>query len=277
MAEVLLARDETDAEKDGQDGPLVVVKRLLPDLALDHDLVALFERETEISRALVHPNIVRILDVGSAGGVPFLVMEHLDGLDLRGVILALRGKGARMPIDTACVIGAGVAHGLHHAHEKGIVHRDVTPHNVFLTKTGEVKVVDFGIARGKEHVALTRTGFTRGKRAYMAPEQQSGLAVDARTDVFALGVVLWEMLTSRRLFKRDTDEAIAQAVHHEPAPPPSKYAPDLPRTLEPLVMAMLSKVSAARPNARDVATHLDRLRAGAHASELVAKLVDDCS
>jgi eukaryotic-like serine/threonine-protein kinase len=254
MGEVLLARDLEAG------GTRVVVKRLLPSLAVDSEIVALFDREIAISRKIDHPNVVRILDSGRSKGVPFIVMEWLDGIDVRGVQLALRKRGgdARMPIETACAVAAAVARGLVHAHDLGVIHRDVSPDNVFLTKTGEVKLLDFGIARASELLTLTRTGFTRGKRGYMSPEQVAGLAIDPRSDVFSLGVVLWEMLTSRRLWKRDTFEETAFAIRQEPAAPPSTIASGIPRRLDALTLAMLAKLAGSRPAPSTVVTELAR-------------------
>jgi serine/threonine protein kinase len=253
VAEVLVAldREHGDAE--------VVVKRLRREVALDRDAVALFEREIAVARTLDHPNIVRILDVGRAGDVPFYVMEHLAGQDLRAQMLALRKSNRALVPARACAVAAAAARGLAYAHARGIIHRDVKPANVFLAASGAVKLLDFGIAKSAEHIALTRTGVTRGTHAYMAPEHHAGLELDDRADVFALGVVLWEMLTTRRLWKRDTPAAIVHAIAAEPAPPPSTYARGIPRHLEALTMAMLTKVPIARPPASVVAAELDAL------------------
>lgn len=257
MAELLLALDTVG-------GGSVVIKRILPELALDRELVALFEREIAIAQRLEHPNIIRILDVGRAGQTPFYVMERLSGMDLRSVLVKRRKSGERIAPTTTCFVGAAVASALAHAHaltrsageRLGIVHRDIKPANVFITSSGEVKVLDFGIAKSSEHVALTRTGVARGTRAYMAPEQQAGLSLDGRADVFALGVVLWEMLTSRRLFKRETDDETARAIRDAPAPSPSSQVTGIPPRLEALVMAMLSKLPATRPAAASIASAL---------------------
>jgi serine/threonine protein kinase len=263
MAEVFLARV--------LEGPYrwhrVVVKKVHPHLADSDELREMFAREGALAMQLDHPNIVRVIDVGEEDDIPFLAMEYLDGVDLRVALGVAIQRGTRFYPAHACVIAAGIAGGLHHAHTLadahgqplGIVHRDVSPHNVFLTSEGTVKLLDFGIAK-TNRAAATRTGIVRGKAGYMAPEQLAGLVVDARADLFALGVVLWEMLTGRRLWQFDTETGTARAVREESAPPPSVYVSECAGELDALVLQLLAKFPSARPkNAAHVRAALTRL------------------
>jgi serine/threonine-protein kinase len=263
MAEVFLAR----ALAGPWTGCRVVVKRVHEWLADSDELREMFVREGALAMQLDHPNIVRVIDVGEEDGVPYLAMEWLDGVDLRQALSVVMQQGTRFRPSDACVIAAGVAAGLYYAHTLcdaagqplGIVHRDVSPHNVFLTSGGDVKLLDFGIAK-TNRAATTRTGIVRGKAAYMSPEQLAGLEVDARSDLFALGVVLWEMLTGGRLWNVDTETGIARVVREESAPPPSVYVPELAGELDAYVLRLLGKFPSARPSsAASVRATLERL------------------
>jgi serine/threonine-protein kinase len=190
-------------------------------------------------------------------------MEWLDGIDLRALLSRTRVDRA-----TATGIAGAVARGLAYAHEVRdaggapleIVHRDVSPHNILLTREGAVKILDFGIAKARTRLVRTRTGVTRGKVGYMSPEQLAGLGVDARSDIFSLGVVLWEMLTGRVLWDRESDTATGRAIRDESATLPSLDDPDLPPHVDALVVGMLSKFPLSRPaRARDLADRLDEM------------------
>jgi serine/threonine-protein kinase len=251
MAEVFLAR----ASSGPLAGQRVVVKRVHEHLVDEGDLRDMFAREGALAMELDHPNIVRVLDVGEENGLPYLAMEALDGVDLRTALVVAMERGTRLYPANACSIAAAVAAGLHHAHtfrdgggrSLGIVHRDVSPHNIFLTTDGQVKLLDFGIAKTNRAVA-TRTGIVRGKVAYMAPEQLAGFTVDARTDLFALGVVLWEMLTGLRLWNLESETGIARAVRDESAAPPSVHVPEVAGELDAYVMRLLGKFPSGRPS-----------------------------
>jgi serine/threonine protein kinase len=255
MAELFFAR--------ATHGPLVgqrlVVKRLLPHLVESEDVAALFAHEIALAMRLEHPCIVQTLDKGEDDeGIPFLVMPWLDGLDLRALQARLSARRQRMPVGVACAIAAHVAASLDYAHALvdtqghplGVVHRDVSPHNVMLTRSGEVKVLDFGIA--KTRLTATRTGLVRGKAGYMAPEQLAGLEVDGRADLFSLGVLLWELLSGVRLFQLDTETGTARAVREAPAAPPSAFAPECRGRIDAVVGAMLSKFPSGRPRSAGV-------------------------
>ncbi len=223
---VHLARLPRDDRDDGVPR-LVVVKRLHPDLAAHPESRAMFLREAQLLSRLAHPNVVQPLDAGFDGDDYFLVMEWLDGQPLSAF--------ARARLDVPLLIGVSVLRealaGLHAAHELrepggpglGLVHRDVSPHNVFVTYEGAVKVLDFGVAQTDGGVVRTRTGVLRGTPAYMAPEQAASERVDRRADVFAVGVMLWELLAGRRLWgDRSEREILAALRRREIAPPPPR-------------------------------------------------------
>ncbi len=293
-------------------GRLVVEKRVLEELADAEEFVELFAHEAALASRLDHPNVVRVLWAGTDRGVPVLVMEHLDGLDVRALLARARGP---LPAVVACAIAAGAARGLGHAHQLcdeagtplAVVHRDVSPHNVFVTRDGEVKVLDFGIAKARSRLVETRSGLGRGKVAYFAPEQLVGAPLDARSDLFALGTVLWEMLVGRTLWDRGQDDLTARAIRQDPAPPPGEALararavhPAKPMgpmeqmscpvevpapawaALDALVLRLLSKFPATRPaRAIDVAMELERIAAelvgGACVAPMVAALVARCA
>lgn len=280
MAEVFLAR----ASGGPWAGQRVVVKRVHEHLADSDELRDMFAREGTLAMQLEHPNIVRVIDVGEEDGIPYLAMEWLDGVDLHAALAVAMQQRTHFYAADACSIAAAVASGLHHAHTLrdaagrplGIVHRDVSPHNVFLTRDGQVKLLDFGIAKSNR-AAATRTGIVRGKASYMAPEQLAGFTVDARSDLFALGVVLWEMLTGHRLWNLDTETGIARAVRDESAPPPSVHVPELAGELDAYVLRLLGKFPSARPSSAGSAhvalERLARVHGARDASSEIAQLV----
>ena len=227
----------------------VVVKRILPHLAREAQFIKMFLDEARIAARLSHPNVTQIYNLGAQGGTYFIAMEYVDGRDLREVWRMCEARGEPMPPQYACRIIAEAAAGLHHAHKKtnkqgkplGIVHRDVSPQNILISSTGDVKVVDFGIAKAADSSTHTRAGVLKGKFAYMAPEQAAGGRVDRRTDIFALGVVLHELLTGRRLFKRDTDVSTLTAVGQCHVDPPGDDAEGGDDALDDIVLKALAK------------------------------------
>jgi serine/threonine protein kinase len=227
MAEVYLARQgELSGFK-----TLVVVKKVLPHLAVKPDFIAMFLDEARIASMLDHPNIVRITEVGRAGDEYYLAMELVQGKALAAMLQ--HGEKAKTPIPhtLAALIVSNAAAGLHHAHQLtdasgnllGLVHRDVSPQNIMVSFEGSVKVIDFGIARALGRLGDTNSGSLKGKLGYMAPEQARGESVDARADIFSLGVVLWECVAGRRLFLRENELATLRAVVYEPLPKISQY------------------------------------------------------
>jgi beta-lactam-binding protein with PASTA domain/aminoglycoside phosphotransferase (APT) family kinase protein len=247
MAEVYLAHDLL------LDRP-VALKVLFPEFASDRSFVERFRREARAAANLNHPNIVSIYDWGEEAGTYFIVMEYVDGRTLRDVI---RADGPLHPV-RAAEIGADIAGALAFAHRNGVIHRDVKPGNVMIA--GLVKVTDFGIARaGDPGESLTQTGAVMGTATYFSPEQAQGQNIDPRSDVYSLGVVLYEMVAGRPPFTGDNPVAIAyQHVREEPVPP-SHHNPDVPPAFEAIVLKAMSKNRANRYNSAD-ALRADLLR-----------------
>jgi len=250
MAQVYLARDRS------LDRP-VAVKELVPEFATDPNFVERFRREAQAAANLSHPNIVGVYDWGTQDGTYFIVMEYVDGPSLSQVI---RRDGPLHPRRAAELAGE-VAAALGFAHSRGVVHRDVKPGNVLLTGTGQSKVTDFGIARALSTPDddLTQAGSVMGTATYFSPEQAQGLSVDPRSDLYSLGVVLYEMVTGRTPFSGDTPLAIAyKHVQDQPAPP-STVVPEIPRGLEAIIMKLLQKRPDDRyPTAEALRSDLNR-------------------
>lgn len=232
MAQVYLARDRS------LDRP-VAVKELVPEFATDPSFVERFRREAQAAANLAHPNIVGVYDWGAQDGTYFIVMEYVDGPSLSQVV---RRDGPLHPRRAAEIAGE-VAAALGFAHSRGVVHRDVKPGNVLLTSTGQSKVTDFGIARAlsSSDDDLTQAGSVMGTATYFSPEQAQGLPVDPRSDLYSLGVVLYEMVTGRPPFSGETPLAIAYKHVQDQPVPPSGVIPDLPRGLEAIIMKLLQK------------------------------------
>ena len=220
----------------------VAIKVLAERYAQDDRFVDRFRREAQAAAGLTHPNIVGVYDTGGEDGMHYIVMEYVEGPTLAEV---LRREG-RLDPDRAAAIAAEVATALHAAHERRLVHRDVKPGNVMLDRDGRVKVVDFGIARAAADDTLTQTGLILGTASYLSPEQAQGLTVDARSDVYSLGCVLYEMLTGRPPFQGDTAVSIAYKHVNEQPPRPSELNADVPPHLDEAVMRALEKDPDAR-------------------------------
>ena len=217
----------------------------------DHesDVLPMFLDEARVAAQVSHPNVVSVFDAGSEDGVHYMAMEYLHGEPLREFVRHVEACGIPVPIHVACRVIADAAEGLHAAHEArndqgeplNIVHRDVSPHNLFVTYDGTTKLVDFGVAKFRAKASQTRVGTIKGKVSYMAPEQVRGLAVDRRADVFALGIILWELTTARRLFHGDdTLDTIARVLDSE-IPRPTTLVRGYPADLEAVVMGALAK------------------------------------
>lgn len=252
MAEVFLARSF------GVEGfeKRLVIKRILPELAKNQRFVSMFVHEAKLSVSLSHPNIVQVYDLGRVGDDHYMAMEYIHGRDLTMTQRVLRRNGDKMPIPLAGSIAASVARGLAYAHGRTtpdgrpmhIVHRDVSPHNIVLSFEGDVKLVDFGIARlvGEAQGGAEGGRPGGGKFAYMSPEQAAGKMVDARSDIFSLGVVLFEMLAGRRLFQdADPDEKLRQVIACE-IPDVRQFRPEVPEAL----LAILGRALAKAPEDR---------------------------
>ncbi|HEX2057929.1 MAG TPA: protein kinase [Actinomycetota bacterium] len=232
----------------------VAVKLLKDDLAHDDRFVARFEREARAAAALSHPNVASVFDYGEDEGVPYIVMELASGRDLARL---LREEG-RLPAIRARSIGAQICAALAHAHAAGLVHRDVKPANVIVDDSDHVKVTDFGIARAAGESTLTATGSVLGSAHYMAPEQASGAPVTSATDVYAAGIVLYEMLTSALPFTGDSPVSVAMRHVSDEVPAPSSVAPDVPASLDRVVARATAKDPSARwPNAAAMGAALE--------------------
>ena len=245
MADVHLAvaRGPADFSK------LVVLKELRPGLAQDPELRAMFQQEGRVAARMAHPNIVHTHEVGSVEGRPFIAMEFLDGQPLQRICRRVRrDTGAGLPLALYLRVLVDLLAGLEHAHELcdydgrplGLVHRDVTPHNVIVTHEGQVKLIDFGIARGFESCADTQVGTFKGKASYCAPEQARGERVDRRADLFAVGVMLWEALTQRRMWPELDEVAIVQRLR-------AGEVPALPDGAHPELRALCRRALAVAP------------------------------
>ena len=273
---------------------LVVIKRLREHLANDPEFVGMLVDEARIAARLNHPNVVQTIEIGEADGQYFLAMEYLEGQSLRRIM----NKAAASPLGAAFsqrsqyTVLADVLAGLHHAHELTdydksplqIVHRDVTPHNVFVTYEGQVKVVDFGIAKAVGRVSETRHGVIKGKVAYMAPEQAKGLPVDRRADLFSVGVMLWEAAVGARMWAhKDETHILRQLVRGDVPSSPRAVRGDVPEAIETICRRALSAQREERyPTAAEfeaaLVGHLDSVGGRASDRELgrgVCQLFDD--
>jgi serine/threonine-protein kinase len=252
-AQVYLARDLL------LDRP-VALKVLFPELSSDSSFVERFRREAQAAANLSHPNIVPVFDWGESERTYFIVMERVDGEPLSAII---RGQ-APLPAMRAAAIAGDIANALSYAHRHGVVHRDVKPGNVLITRDGQVKVADFGIARAVGHDdSVTQTGLVMGTATYFSPEQAQGLGVDGRSDVYSLGVVLYEMVTGRAPFIADTPVAIAYKHVSETPVPPRQIEPRVPAALEGVILRAMAKNPADRyATAEDLHADLQRFAQG---------------
>ncbi len=265
----------------------VAIKRILAHLSQDPKFVELLIAEAKILSLLKHRNIVQIFDVGLGDdGKYFLVMEYVDGKDLGAIQRGLEARRRRLPFDLALHIGAELCEALEHAHSAkapdgkpmSLVHRDISPSNVLLSRAGEIKLTDFGIAKRAEQEA-TRSGAVRGKFAYIAPEQARNEHVEPRSDVFSVGILLWELITNRRLFSGLGDLEALRAVREGKIQRPIDIDPKIDPQADVLVMSALSRDIAKRPTAGQLGQKLRSLRysldvtVGDPATEL-AKIID---
>ena len=251
MAEVFLAKT---------DGPmgfekLLVIKRILPHLAQDPRFIEMFLGEAKLAAQLNHPNLVQLFDFGEAEGSYFIAMEYIDGPTLRYLLARSRDLQAPIPLGLAARIVSSAAEGLAYAHDfrdhvtdepLHLVHRDVSPDNILIGRSGAVKLVDFGIAKARGQSHHTQAGTVKGKVAYMAPEQLRGEPLDRRVDLYALGIVLYELCTGRMPFEADTDASMVRAVLYDPVIPAVQRVPTLPAALQSIIDRLLSRDRDAR-------------------------------
>jgi serine/threonine protein kinase len=249
MAEIYLARVRGTAgfEK------IVVLKRILPHFAEDPTFVQMFLDEARLAATLQHPNIADVYDVGENQGSYFFTMEFVHGEDARTVRIAAKKRGVAIPRPIALAIVHGTAAALAYAHDKmgpegplGLVHRDVSSSNVLVSFDGAVKLVDFGIARATTRRHKTQTGTLKGKIPYMSPEQCQNRPLDRRSDLFSLGVVLYELTVGRRPFRGESDFEILDQIINKGAPRPTSIDPEYPADLESIVMKLLERQRDAR-------------------------------
>ena len=268
MATVELAR------MDGAGGfrKWVAIKRIHPHLTEEQQFINMFLDEARIAASISHPNVAQVFDLGKDGNTYWIAMEYLHGEPLREIMRINEEQETSIQPELAARLIADAAEGLHAAHELrgkngqplNLVHRDVTPHNLFITYDGVVKVVDFGIAKVTGSLSSTHAGTITGKVAYMSPEQVRGRPIDRRADVFALGVVLWEMTTGRRLFRVDSDLATLSRVEACVVPPPSALDADYPPELEAVVLKALQREPETRyQTARELSRALQHFLMGA--------------
>ncbi len=240
-------------------GRPVAIKLLHAHYAKDEEFRRRFEHEAQAAAGLSsHPNIVDVYDVGQHGDVPFIVMELIEGSDLK-VLIEREGP---LPIERTLAIAQQVAEGLEYAHSRGLIHRDIKPQNVMVTSDGPAIITDFGIAKSHLSTAVTQAGMTFGTADYISPEQAQGLAATPQSDIYSLGVVVYEMLTKHLPFTGDSPMAVAVQHIQQPPPPLRQWVPTLPPSLERIVLGALAKDPRQRPaSARAFATSLREYRA----------------
>ena len=250
MAEIFLARPTgSEVEQD-----VLVLKRILPHLAEDDHFVTMFRDEADLASKLLHKNVCQVLSFGQFAGTWFIAMEYLHGVPLSRMMTRLSKAGKMLDARVVAGIIVQACEGLHSAHEArgpdgqlmGVVHRDVSPPNIMVCADGSVKLLDFGIAKARGANSRTRTGTVKGKNAYMSPEQILGKPLDRRSDIFALAVVMYEMLAIKRLFHRESDFLTFKAITEEPIPDIRERRPDLP----PQLRAAIVQAMARDPNGR---------------------------
>jgi len=229
---------------------VVAIKMIQPQYSSDESFKQMFMDEIKVTFGLLHPNIVQTYDYGIHKDQLFVAMEYCDGRNLKEYLDRLRQKKFVFPVEISIYIISQVCQGLHYSHTftdkltgkaAHIIHRDISPHNIMLTYDGAVKIIDFGIAKANTNSEATQAGTIKGKLSYLAPEYLDGLALDARYDMFAVGITLWEMLCSRKLFKAANDLAVLKKIQECKIVPPSKINPNVPKELDDIVLQALKK------------------------------------
>jgi serine/threonine protein kinase len=277
MAAVYMARRD--------DGEIVAIKRIREEFARHKDFLTMLFDEARIVSHLRHPNIVRYYELGNEGGQAFIAMELLVGQSLWSVWEGCRARGVRLRYEMIAWIGARVADGLEYAHQLregepgqekplGIVHRDVNATNIFVTYDGDIKIIDFGLAKAANRASKTAAGVIKGKVAYMSPEQALGAPVDRRTDIFALGTTMWELACDRRLFKHADDVKTLESVHRAEVPDPRLLVEGFPTALWDILRRALSRDPEDRQStAGELARELDAFVGGAVDVKVMAEVM----
>lgn len=238
-----------------QANKVVAIKMVQPQFSNDEAFVRMFQDELNITFGMLHPNIMQVYDYGKTNGQLYTAMEYIHGANLKQYLDRLKERKVVFPVEISCYIISQVCLGLHYAHTftdkltgkpYNIVHRDISPHNIMLTYDGAVKVIDFGIAKANTNSEATQAGTIKGKLSYLAPEYLEGLELDARYDEFAVGITLWELLCSRKLFQANNDLAVLKQIQACKIVPPSQINPSVPKELDTIVMKALSKDRAHR-------------------------------
>jgi serine/threonine protein kinase len=227
---------------------ILAIKKLLPNIAEDEEFVEMFINEAKLASQLTHSNICQIYDLGKIDGNLFIAMEYVWGKDLLQIINYFRRKKEHMPPPMAAYIATRICEGIDYAyHKRGaqgmplkIIHRDVSPQNILISYDGEVKIIDFGIAKATLHHSETQAGLLKGKFSYMSPEQVQGFPIDHRSDIFAIGTCLFEMLTRMSLFRGENDFITLERVRKAEVPKPTDLNPKIPKSLEKIVMKALA-------------------------------------
>lgn len=245
MAELYLAR------QNGVMGfeRVLAIKRILPHLTEDADFIDMFINEAKLAAQITHPHVAQVYDFGAVEGIYYMAMEYVMGKSLSYVLAAGKKRQFPIPFRHALYITAKIAAGLDHAYRGktvggeplGIIHRDISPQNILIAYNGDVKLVDFGIAKAASSSTHTQTGIIKGKLSYLSPEQAWGKRVDHRSDLFSLGIVAHEMLTGDRLFKGENEFVTLERVRAAEVPPPSSIKTDLPKEIDPVILKALAK------------------------------------
>jgi serine/threonine protein kinase len=238
-----------------QANKMVAVKMVQPQFSNDEAFVRMFQDELNITFGMLHPNIMQVYDYGKTNGQLYTAMEYIHGANLKQFLDRLKENKKTFPVEASCYIVSQVCLGLHYAHTftdkltgkpYNVVHRDISPHNIMLTYDGAVKVIDFGIAKANTNSEATQAGTIKGKLSYLAPEYLDGLELDCRYDEFAVGITLWEMLCSRKLFQANNDLAVLKLIQQCKIIPPSEINPTVPKELDAIVLKALSKDRSQR-------------------------------
>ena len=227
----------------------LAIKRILPNMAEDDEFINMFVDEARIAVQLTHANVVQIYELGKFENQFYIAMEYVSGRDMRQVLDKLRKETTTVPVPTTAFVISKICEGLDYAHRRtdpsgrplNLIHRDVSPQNILVGYEGDVKITDFGIAKAEDRASKTQAGVLKGKFAYMSPEQVRGLPIDRRSDIFAVGILMYEMLTGERLFVGESDFTTLEKVRNAEVPPPRMHNPDIPEELEAIVLKTLSR------------------------------------